>query len=87
MLENKQIKHLKEELIRSGNNFLGILNDIKRQPENAAEELGVSINQINSIIKGEEPISFELIFAFINAFLPASSTEIADFLFENSTLR
>tara|TARA_B100001123_G_scaffold111572_1_gene129861 strand:- start:1873 stop:3246 length:1374 start_codon:yes stop_codon:yes gene_type:complete len=61
MLENKQIKHLKEELIRSGNNFLGILNDIKRQPENAAEELGVSINQINSIIKGEEPISFELI--------------------------
>ena len=48
MLENKQIK---EELIRSGNNFLGILNDIKRQPENAANELGVPIEQINSIIR------------------------------------
>jgi len=58
MLENKQIK---EELVRSGNNFLGILNDIKRQPENAANELGVSIDQIKSIIRGEEPISFELI--------------------------
>ena len=49
MLENKQVKQIKEELVRSGNNFLGILNDIKRQPENAADELGVSINQINSI--------------------------------------
>ncbi len=58
MLENKQIK---EELVRSGNNFLGILNDIKRQPENAANELGVPIEQINSIIRGEEAISFELI--------------------------
>ena len=54
MLENKQVKQTKEELVRSGNNFLGILNDIKRQPENAADELGVSINQINSIIRGEE---------------------------------
>ena len=61
MLENKQVKQTKEELVRSGNNFLGILNDIKRQPENAADELGVSINQINSIIRGEESISFELI--------------------------
>ena len=61
MLENKQVKQIKEELVRSGNNFLGILNDIKRQPENAANELGVSINQINSIIRGEESISFELI--------------------------
>ena len=38
------------ELIKSGQNFLGILNDIKRRPEDAAEELGVPLDEINAII-------------------------------------
>ena len=41
-------------LIRSGNNFLGILNDIKRRPEDAARELDVSIDEINLIISGKK---------------------------------
>ena len=48
-------------LIRSGNNFLGILNDIKRRPEDAAEELGISIDEINLIISGQKNISSKLI--------------------------
>ena len=48
-------------LIRSGNNFLGILNDIKRRPEDAAKELDVPVDEINSIISGRKKISPELI--------------------------
>ena len=49
---------LKEEftdldLIKSGKNFLGILNDIKRRPEDAAKELQISLDEINSIINGK----------------------------------
>jgi transcriptional regulator with XRE-family HTH domain len=47
--------------VRSGNNFLGILNDIKRRPEDAARELGVSIDEINLIISGQKNISSKLI--------------------------
>ncbi|ABX12053.1 methylphosphonate synthase [Nitrosopumilus maritimus] len=53
-------------LIRSGNNFLGILNDIKRRPEDAANELGVSIEEINSIISGKQKISPSLIEKAVN---------------------
>ena len=49
------------ELIKSGQNFLGILNDIKRRPEDAAKELGISENEIIAIIRGEKPISAELV--------------------------
>ncbi len=35
---------------KSGKNFLGILNDIKRRPEDAAKELQISLDEINSII-------------------------------------
>ena len=38
------------QLIKSGQTFLGILNDIKRRPEDAASELGVTTNEIYSII-------------------------------------
>ena len=48
-------------LIRSGNNFLGILNDIKRRPEDAAKELGISVDEINLIISGRKKISSKLI--------------------------
>ena len=44
-----------------GRNFLGILNDVKRRPEDAARELGISVEEINSIISGEKSISSELI--------------------------
>jgi len=57
-IENEQSKI---ELIKSGQNFLGILNDIKRRPEDAAKELGVSLNEILSIIGGNKPISEEII--------------------------
>ena len=57
-IENEQPKI---ELIKSGQNFLGILNDIKRRPEDAAKELGVSLNEILSIIGGKKPISEEII--------------------------
>ena len=45
------------DLIRSGRNFLGILNDLKRRPEDAAKELGISEDEINSIISGKKEIS------------------------------
>ena len=57
---------LKEEftdldLIKSGKNFLGILNDIKRRPEDAAKELQISLDEINSIINGKKPLSSEIV--------------------------
>ncbi len=47
--------------IQSGRNFLGILNDIKRRSLDAANELDVPIEQIESIIQGHLLISQELI--------------------------
>lgn len=49
------------ELKKSGQNFLGILNDIKRRPEDAAKELGISVDEINAIIKGQKLLSQELV--------------------------
>jgi hypothetical protein len=51
----------KSYLVRLGNNFLGLLNDIKRRPEDAARELGISIDEINAIISGKQKISSELV--------------------------
>ena len=33
--------------------FRQILNDLKRRPEDAARELGISLNKINKILKSE----------------------------------
>jgi len=49
------------ELKKSGRNFLGILNDLKRRPEDAAKELGISEDEINSIIKGEKELSSDIV--------------------------
>jgi len=49
------------ELIKTGKNFLGILNDIKRRPEDAANELQMPIEEINAIIEGKKPINQELV--------------------------
>ena len=38
-----------------------ILNDIKRRPEDAAKELDVSLELINSIIRGQSDLSPELV--------------------------
>ena len=46
---------------RGGRNFLGILNDLKRRPEDASKELGVSLEQINEILEGKIPISYDLV--------------------------
>ena len=48
-------------LAKIGSNFLGILNDIKRRPEDAARELQIPIEQIQSIIQGKLAPSSEII--------------------------
>ena len=48
-------------MLRIGNNFLGILNDIKRRPEDAATELGVSEELISSIIEGRSELPSDLV--------------------------
>ena len=52
---------INKELVKSGKNFLGILNDIKRRPEDASDELQVPLEEIYAIIEGKEPLSPELI--------------------------
>jgi len=52
--------------IKTGSNFLGILNDIKRRPEDAAKELNVSLELINSIISGKSDLPPELVEKAVN---------------------
>ena len=58
---DKQEKSQSKELIKSGQNFLGILNDLKRRPEDASAELGISLEEITQIINGEKILSQEII--------------------------
>mgnify|MGYP000344868944 FL=1 len=58
---DKQEESSSKELIKSGQNFLGILNDIKRRPEDAARELEVSLDEINSILSGKKELSADII--------------------------
>ena len=58
---DKQEKSRSKELIKSGQNFLGILNDLKRRPDDAATELGISLEEITRIIDGEKILSQEII--------------------------
>ena len=44
-----------------GKNFLGILNDLKRRPEDAAKELGIPLEQIQEIIEGKKYLPSEII--------------------------
>ena len=50
-----------EVRVKTGSNFLGILNDIKRRPEDAANELNVSLELIKSIIDGTSDLSSDLV--------------------------
>ena len=56
-------KELRESLEnkKMGNNFLGILNDIKRRPSDAAKELEISEEEIENIINGNSRLSSEII--------------------------
>jgi transcriptional regulator with XRE-family HTH domain len=56
-----QIEKMNSELIKSGKNFLGILNDIKRRSEDAANELGIPLEEINAVIEGKKTLSAELV--------------------------
>ena len=58
---DKQAESSSKELIKSGQNFLGILNDIKRRPEDAARELEVSLDEINSILSGKKELSVDIV--------------------------
>ena len=49
------------ELVRFGNYFLGMLNDLKRRPEDAANELNVSLEEIMGIIEGKKEITSKII--------------------------
>ena len=53
--------NIENENKRIGSNFLGILNDIKRRPVDAARELGISVEDINLIIEGKKKLSSEII--------------------------
>ena len=56
-----QIEESNIEMIKSGKNFLGILNDIKRRPEDAAKELEISLDEIHSIINGQKILTSEIV--------------------------
>ncbi|MBI2145790.1 helix-turn-helix domain-containing protein [Candidatus Woesearchaeota archaeon] len=46
---------------RSAQNLLGILNDLKRRPEDAAADLKIPVDELNYYLSGEKEIPAELI--------------------------
>ena len=56
MEEKDQSYHLKQ-----GRILRGIINSIKRRPEDAAQELNISVDRLNAIIAGQEPLSEDLV--------------------------
>ena len=59
MLESNPIIDINRKKIAS--NFLGILNDIKRRPEDAANELNIPLEKIYSILDGTSDLSDDII--------------------------
>ena len=57
----KEIDAINLDKIKSGKIFLGILNDIKRRPEDASKELNIPLNEIQLIIEGKQSITTELV--------------------------
>ena len=49
------------ELKKSGHNLRGLLNDLKRRPEDAAKELGFNVKDIEDYISGTKSIPSEFI--------------------------
>ncbi len=64
------------ELVRFGNYFLGMLNDLKRRPEDAAKELNVPLEEILDIIEGRKEISSEIISQAVKVW-PVNSRDFA----------
>lgn len=52
---------IKNKMIRTGLNFLGILNDLKRRPIDAAKELDIPLSEIEYIIEGKKELSPKII--------------------------
>ena len=46
---------------RSGQNLQGIINDLKRRPEDAAAELNVSLDEFHSYLRGDREIPASVI--------------------------
>ena len=57
---NKELEVTKEKN-RIGSNFLGILNDLKRRPEDAAKELDLPLDYVNGIIEGKNELTEEIV--------------------------
>jgi len=57
--ENAEKIHVEDRRIAS--NFLGILNDLKRRPEDASRELGVPVNEIRDIISAKKKLSTDIV--------------------------
>ena len=47
------------EKIKAGSNLRGLLNDLKRRPEDAARELDFPIEELNEFLEGNKDVSFE----------------------------
>ncbi len=58
---NEEVIKMYNYLKRSGQNLLGIINDLKRRPEDAARELNVSLHDFNSYLRGEKELPAEVI--------------------------
>ena len=46
------------ETIKAGSNLRGLLNDLKRRPEDAARELDFPIEELNEFLEGNKSILF-----------------------------
>ena len=51
----------KPEHVRFGRYFLGLINDLKRRPEDAAKELNISLEHMMDLLEGRKEISSEII--------------------------
>jgi len=60
-MQNSDLTNESFHMKKVGQNFLGILNDLKRRPEDASKELGVSLEKLIDIIQGKELLSTEII--------------------------
>ena len=49
------------ELKKSAHNLRGLLNDLKRRPEDAAKELSFDIEDLEDFLSGTKPVSSEFI--------------------------
>jgi len=60
-MQNPDLTNESFHMKKVGQNFLGILNDLKRRPEDASNELDVPLEKIIDIIHGKELLSTEII--------------------------